>query len=547
MKRANSNSKEFNKQAEKISGAEFGTYLGADLVHNYQMIDEHFYEGISNLSGHDLDTLSNLASKIQDYKYDIWHGLAEKGIHKLAGHVGETYVFEHFHNAGIDVQWPDASNQAGWDLIAHGHEVNVKLLENADGLAAHFDKYPDIAVVISGDSSNIPTDAFHFDHLTSKDQIVDALNDHLILVDDSLSHADIMNQTSDATDLLTGSAHMVHAHIPWITMAVSGWREANLLLDSKTDMETAAEHIVLDVAGTAGGAFLGGKAGALLGAGIGSIFPGAGTVIGGAMGGIVGAISGAFGGRKISTYIKEDDFNTAKDILLDKQAMLQNMTRKEVARASILYEKEKQEKQIPLTDYATKSKGEIKSDINQLKKWRVDKESISLQEGLILINKATEELKNLEINLNQEGKKIKPWQKYLNPKPHYFAIEEASKEVKQMKNKLLKYVIQMKNAKVIDRASLFETIAQCGLLKENINKNIKDFESEIIFKTSLIREKVDKMRAILIQKRLIVIDTLNKKIIILRDEIRANLQPQMSEVNRQYEVVITEAKKLGKA
>lgn len=398
--------KDVIKEAEIISGTEFGSYSGADLVHKYLMIDTHFYEGISNLSGHHIETLGDLASKIQDYQYDIWHGLAEKGIDKLAGHIAETYIAEHFQNAGVDVHWPDASNQAGWDLIAQGHEVNVKLIENVDSLATHFSKYPDIPAVIPGDSADIPPDAFHFNHITTKDQIADALHDgHLILVDDSLSHADVMHQTSDATDILTGSARLVKAHIPWITLALSGWREANLLLDSKTNMQTAIKNIGLDVAGTTGGAWIGGKAGALLGAKIGTAFsPGIGTAIGGGIGAILGAIGGAISGRKLSTSIKEDDFKTANALLLKEKATLQDITKKEIARASELYDQTKKEKQAELAAIASISKDEVTYHIEQLKKWRVDKEKLSLEEGLALIKEAISDLGKYDCFKTREKK-----------------------------------------------------------------------------------------------------------------------------------------------
>ena len=162
------------------------------------------------------------------------------------------------------------------------------------------------------------------------------------------------------------------------------------------------------------------------------------------------------------------------------------------------------------------------------------------------LKKAIDELIGLEMNIKKE-KSIKPWQRYLNPQPRHFATEEAIKVLNQMKEKLAKYEIEMKSAIVIDRASLFEIIAQCGLLKENITKEIEEFESERIVKNSLVRKKVDEKVAELTQNKINTIKGLNEKVISLRDEIRANLQRHINAVNLQYQTVIAEAQKLGKA
>lgn len=151
------------------------------------------------------------------------------------------------------------------------------------------------------------------------------------------------------------------------------------------------------------------------------------------------------------------------------------------------------------------------------------------------------------IALKQERKNIKPWQKYLNPKPHYFVIEEAFNTLNQIKENLAKHEIEVKNAKVIDRALLFEKIAHCGLLKEKITKDIEDFETERILNNSSVRKKIDEAVVALKQKRSGVIKYLNEQVIVFRDEIRTNLEPLMRTVNKQYKVVIREAEKIGKA
>ena len=55
-------------------------------------------------------------------------------------------------------------------------------------------------------------------------------------------------------------------------------------------------------------------AGAALGASVGSIFPGAGTVIGGAVGGVVGALTGIFGGASRRRKLKRKIFNAQQEV-----------------------------------------------------------------------------------------------------------------------------------------------------------------------------------------------------------------------------------------
>ena len=112
---------------------------------------------------------------------------------------------------------------------------------------------------------------------------------------------DMSDALGDAVELSINAADFtdldVSGHIPVITIAISSYREFNLLLDNKTDALTSLKNISLDAAGAGGGGLVGAKAGAMFG----SIFGPVGTVIGGIGGGIVGAM----GGRAITNNIKQ--------------------------------------------------------------------------------------------------------------------------------------------------------------------------------------------------------------------------------------------------
>ena len=109
--------------------------------------------------------------------------------------------------------------------------------------------------------------------------------------------AELSIDPTDLTDL------DFSGHIPVMTIAISSYREFNLLMDNKTDTMTSLKNIGLDAVGAGGGGLVGAKAGALAG----SIFGPVGSLIGG----IVGGIGGAIGGRAITNEIKQKPLKNA--------------------------------------------------------------------------------------------------------------------------------------------------------------------------------------------------------------------------------------------
>lgn len=113
------------------------------------------------------------------------------------------------------------------------------------------------------------------------------------------------------------------AHFPVITMLVSLHREVRLLEHHKTSFDIAAKNLVLDVAGTGGGAAAGAAAGMATGTKIGlvagTVLPGLGHAVGAgagaAIGAVAGAIGGAMAGRAGSNKIKTEPFRKAKQEL----------------------------------------------------------------------------------------------------------------------------------------------------------------------------------------------------------------------------------------
>ena len=162
---------------------------------------------------------------------------------------------------------------------------------------------------------------------------------------------DMSDALGDAVELSINATDFtdwdVSGHIPVITVAISSYREFNLLLDNKTDAFTSLKNIGLDAAGAGGGGLVGAKTGAM----IGSIFGPVGTVVGG----IGGSIFGAIGGRAITNNIKQ---RPLKKAIEDYQYY-----------AELMKEETKEESRNMLhsiNTYTTKKKKEFKED-NMLK------------------------------------------------------------------------------------------------------------------------------------------------------------------------------------
>lgn len=97
-------------------------------------------------------------------------------------------------------------------------------------------------------------------------------------------------------DLTDASDIDITGHIPVVTIALSSFREFQLLSDDKTDYMSSLKNIALDATGAGVGGLAGAKAGAIAGGFFGPV----GTLIGGT----IGAIGGAIGGRMATNKVK---------------------------------------------------------------------------------------------------------------------------------------------------------------------------------------------------------------------------------------------------
>ena len=147
-------------------------------------------------------------------------------------------------------------------------------------------------------------------------------------------------------DLTNASDIDVTGHIPVVTIALSSFREFQLLSDDKTDYISSLKNIALDAVGAGVGGVAGAKGGAI----IGSFFGPIGTAIGGGIGAVIGAIGGRMATNKakripldnaIKAYetgyyqMKDETGQRSKDTLFSIQTFAENK-REEFKESEIL-------------------------------------------------------------------------------------------------------------------------------------------------------------------------------------------------------------------
>ena len=124
-----------------LEAAAQGAWIGFAPLEALLAIDEHVYSGMSRLAGEQLETIGDLSAYLASWpSAEFGSALPDASLNKLMGHLAEPEVAEHLENLGINVDMPDASNQAGWDLVLNGeHMVNVKAVTDSNALTGHFE------------------------------------------------------------------------------------------------------------------------------------------------------------------------------------------------------------------------------------------------------------------------------------------------------------------------------------------------------------------------------------------------------------------------
>ncbi len=526
-----------------FSGLGESAWLGADMIHNLQAVNQHVFDALSQMAGKQLLSIGDLHNHIDNWEHDWLGGLKDSTIDNLQGHVAEYVVADHLRQLGHNVQFAGQSNQAGYDFIVDGHPVNVKDVVDMTSIHEHFQKYPDIPVIVNGDIHGNLENTLHIDAAHGIDQLnnLDNANpDHFIIEDSGLDHDAVVGQVHDASDAITGN---IEFHIPLITLTLSSYREGKLLLKKHTDIATSLKNIGLDVAGTG----IGGLAGAKLGAAIGTaIAPGPGSLIGG----IIGAVAGAIGGRLVTNKVKTEPFRQAKDSykvsLKSYKATLKEVDEKakkdydqaidtESARLNKLAEQERQQI-LELKEKLTK---------NQRQSYCLDNTSLSE-----LFKKAQSILQKELYGVTAEINSLPFFQRYIWPSEIFFKLNHHKKrllaEMKDLEASIKTIFSTKLNQSSEEKTNTaFEILCALGLLDTDILKHLFQYKNTVDTTKSRMDSSIESAKHKLSDERhksfLSISDTIEK----IKSWAEKELRPVTKTLKQSQRSLLTEMRKLG--
>jgi hypothetical protein len=268
----------------RVTGAAFadGLLAGLPVVEAISHIDPSVLKAIEASTADHIHSFPSVHSYVEQHFFAVPALSADGWFERLTGYVAEQKAASALEAAGHHVTFAATANQPVWDLLVDGHPVQVK--EGLTGVRSFLLEHHGIPVLTS-----------HEVAIAAKDPMVHGLQ--------GLSSTAIHESTRHSIDGIS-DAFDPGFHFPIITLAFSGFREANLFFQERTTFGKAVMHVGLDVAGVGAGALAGSHAGAFAGAFLGPI--------GAAVGGLIGAVVGGVGGKLLSTGIRYAPFNLAR-------------------------------------------------------------------------------------------------------------------------------------------------------------------------------------------------------------------------------------------
>jgi hypothetical protein len=122
----------------------------ADIVYDATAIDPSVIAAADFSRSADLAGIfkfGGFADRVRDLS-----GAALAGTESnLRGYVAEQIVAARLVEQGYQVSLPETANNPGFDMLVDGDPFQVKCLRDLNGLAKHFEKYPDMPALVNGE------------------------------------------------------------------------------------------------------------------------------------------------------------------------------------------------------------------------------------------------------------------------------------------------------------------------------------------------------------------------------------------------------------
>lgn len=283
---------ELSKKAARVKNIETGAFVTlslGDLIYDILRVDPRVAEGIDFSRKESFSNVLSLSNFVnEDIKNRSPESLESlKDLYK--GYSFERIVAHDIQKNGGEVEFPEKSNQPGWDIKVNGEEYQVKIQDGGiELIEKHFVKYPDIKVITNSESAQL----FYEKYPEYSNMVIDSGFTHdqtQKTVDDSV---EALIEISDDSNLF-GSAI---PEILGIVSIISIWKNSKNYLAGEIDFETTLKNVAIESAGRFGGAGIGAKIGSFLGP--------LGALAGGALGYFVGgSMANSY---KIQNYCKKE-------------------------------------------------------------------------------------------------------------------------------------------------------------------------------------------------------------------------------------------------
>ncbi len=274
-------SPQFTRMALAGAGLD-SLHTGAGALHAAWQIDPAVLGAIEESTAQHIHHLPGVADYVDQHFWHAAPAAAQGWFERLTGYVTEQKAASILEAQGHHVEFAPTPNQPAWDLRVDGHIAQIK--ESGGGVHAFLEQHHHITVYTSPEAATAAHSA-----------LVHGLHG---INSDAIHHV-----TQQSLEGLHTLAHP-HFHLPWITAALSSYRELKLLITEKTTMTKAIKNAGLDVLGVGGGVWAGAQMGGWLGVFLGPV--------GAAVFGALGAIVGGIGGRLMSKEIRFRPFYKAR-------------------------------------------------------------------------------------------------------------------------------------------------------------------------------------------------------------------------------------------
>lgn len=258
----------------KLTASLAASAYSAGLIWDYAHIDSSV-----------LDALS-FASKGHPENFNALQGISEEALEKagavtrLTGYVAEQQVAMNLQSQGHVVELPSAANQAGYDLIVDGTPMQVKCSMDADYVLSHFDKYPDIPVIVNS-------------------ELAEQLGEHpMVMIDPALTYDAVKETTNLSLEQIAEFDSLADAlPIPALTIAFAAYRNFGELDAGNIDGKKYLENVGKETAVIAGGAMVGKV---ILGTVGGLVAGPVGVALAGGLGAYIGGVAGSAGANSMN-------------------------------------------------------------------------------------------------------------------------------------------------------------------------------------------------------------------------------------------------------